>query len=175
VIPIPLPIIAALAAAAIGAASGWTLRGWRAGAQIEALRADLATAKADHASAVSRAASAALAQSEAHRQTEAAWTRRMQEATDVLTRDRAALAARAAAAAGDAGRLRDQLNTYTCTASSAGPGDTGAASGAGTAQLGDVVDPLLRNFRTVVEAAESCSADVRALLKAWPASGGVKP
>lgn len=167
-IPIPTPIIAALAAAAIGAASGWTLRGWRAGAQIEALRADLATVKADHAAAVSRAASAALAQSEAHRQTEAAWTRRMQEATDVLTRDRAALAARAAAAAGDAGRLRDQLNAYTCTAASAAPSDTGAASGAGAAQLGDVLDGVLRDYRTAVSAAEDHAADVRALLRAWP-------
>jgi hypothetical protein len=174
VIPIPLPVIAALAAAAIGAASGWTLRGWRAGAQIEALRADLATAKADHASAVSRAASAALAQSEAHRQTEAAWTRRMQEATDVLTKDRAALAARAAAAAGDAGRLRNQLNAYTCTASSGPASDTGAASGAGSASLGDVLDGVLRDYRAAVGAAEDHAADVRALLRAWP-RGEVKP
>lgn len=74
-IPLPLPYLRlALAAAALSAAAaaGWTLRGWRADGQIEALRAV-------HAAAVSRAASAALAQSERARNAELALGRKVED------------------------------------------------------------------------------------------------
>lgn len=163
-----IPLAASLAALALGTATGWKLQGWRMAGQIEAVRADLEAAKATHARAVSEAASAALAQSEAHRNTEAAYRRQIEEATHARTRERATLAARAAAADRAAGSLRDQLAAYTCTAPGGPASDPGAASGDRSASLGDVLDGVLRDYRAAVAAAEDHAADVRTLLRAWP-------
>lgn len=175
----PTVYIAGLAAAAslaLGFASGWKAQGWRAAGQIEALRADLHRAKGEHAWAVAEAASAALAQSEAHRQTEAALLRRVQEANHARTQERAALTARAAAADRDAVGLRHALDAYTCAAPGAPAGDTRAASSDPAPSLGELLGEVLPGYRAAVVAAEDHAADVRGLLAGWPrAAGEVRP
>lgn len=166
-----LPLVIGAASLAAGLATGWTLQGWRAEARIEAVRTELATAKGEHAKAAASAASAALAQSEAHRSIEAAWTRREQEAINALTKDRATLVAmRTRADSADAG-LRDALNTIHCAAPGGGASDPATASSDHATPIGDVLGPLLAELRRTTAAAEDHAADLRAVLDAWPVNG----
>lgn len=154
---------------------GWAARGVPAARDAARQEAQIERLRADHAAAVSKAASAALAQSEAHRKTESDLRRRVQEADHARAKESKALAARAAAADRAARSLRKQLDGFTCSApASATAGDPGAASGDRTVTLGDVVGPLLSEYRAAVDAAEDHAAGVRALLAAWP-SAQVKP
>ena len=163
--------VAAGAAVLAVAGAGARVEHWRLSGQIERQRAETALVRAEHAQAVANAASAALAQSEANRRTEAGWQQRLKEANDARTSDRAALvAARTAADRRTAGVL-DQLAAVTCAAAaSAASGDPGASGGGRAASLGELLEPLLRDYRAVVDAAESQAADLRALLRAWPVS-----
>lgn len=167
-IPIPLPVIIGLGAAAVGIATGWTMQGWRAEARIEAVRTELAAAKGEHAKAAANAASAALAQSEAHRATEAAMRRAVETANASHAKDKAALVAARARADSDAGSLRVALNAIHCAAPSGTPGDTRTPSGDATAPLGDVLDGLLQDYRAATAAAEAHASDLRAVLASWP-------
>ena len=163
--------VAAGAAVLAIAGAGARLEHWRMAGQVEQQRAETARVMAAHAQAVANAASAALAQSEANRRTEQTWQQRLKEATDARTTERTFLvAARAAADRRTVGVL-DQLAAVTCSApASAAASDPGAAGGGRAASLGELLDPILQDYRAVVDAAESHAADVRSLLRAWPVS-----
>ena len=171
----PLARIAVVAA--VGCAvfiGGWAARGVTAARDVARLEAQIDRARADHAIVVSRAASAALEMSEAHRRTETDLRRRVQEASNAQAQERAALASRVAAADRAAAGLRKQLDAFTCSApSSPTAGDPGAASRDQAPTLGDILGPVLRDYRAVVDAAEDHAAGVRALLSSWPTE--VKP
>ena len=151
------------------AGTGAKLEHWRMAGQVEQQRAETARVRAEHAQAVANAASAALAQSEANRRAEQTWQKRLMEATDARTTERTSLvAARAAADRRTVGVL-DQLAAVTCSAAASGAAiDSGASGGVRAASLGDLLDPVLSDYRAAVDAAESHAADIRALLRAWP-------
>lgn len=171
-IPISLPWVKpALIAIALSAVflGGWVARGVPAARDAARQEARIEQLKAEHAITVAKAASAALMASEAHRKTESDLRRKVQEADHARAKESKALAARAAAADRAARGLRKQLDGFTCsTAPSAATGDPGAASSQPATSLGDILGPVLQDYRAVVDEAEGHAAGIRALLSAWP-------
>lgn len=161
----PALIVVALSAVFLG---GWAARGVVASRDVARLEAQAERAKAEHAAAVASAASAALSQSEEHRATESALRRRVQEADHALANTRRDLAAAESRARRADDRVLHAANAYTCTATGSTAGDPAAAGGDRAPGLGDLLGPVLQDYRAAVGAAEDHAAGVRALLAAWP-------
>lgn len=161
----PALIAIVLSAVFIG---GWAARGVTAGRDKARQEARYEALRGEHAVAVAQAASAALAQSETYRATESALRRRIQEADHALATNRRELAAAESRARRADDRVLHAANTYTCTAASPPTGDSPPAGSDRTAGLGELLEPVLRDYRAAVDAAEAHAAGVRALLSAWP-------
>ena len=143
---IPLPIIAALVAGAIGAAGAWTFQAARYGEQIATMQRDQALA--------------------AHKQLEQAHaqTIALQAKADTAAKQHAARASTLANAAalagseldglrGDLAALRESVNTVT-------PGDQSAISG--------LLAECARKYQGMAAEADKRSSEVILLLDAWP-------
>lgn len=149
--------------------AGWGARGAVADRDIAKLEARIETMKAEHAVEMAKASKAALDESEKHRATEAQWQLKLQEAQDVQIKEQTALAAARDRADRVAVGLRKQLDAYTCAPTAGGaPAGDATASGAGPPSLGQLLDPVLQDYRDAVAAAEAHAADLRAVLAAWP-------
>lgn len=133
-----IPLASALVALILGVGTGWTMQGWRMAGKIEQERAS-------HAQAVADAASAARAQSEAHRRTEQALSSKLaEEAAHARTRT-AALEADARALADARDRLRVHLVRYAVATSADGPDSAPAIGGAAATGPGLVFAELYRS------------------------------
>lgn len=147
---IPLPIIAALVAAAMSFAGAWGVQGWRLGSQIAALQAQHASERAK-AHADARAA-------------EITFNTRLQEAQDVATSKEITLRRDAAGARRERDGLRDELaNTRTQLA-----GATRASLVERAAALADVFEQCTGEYAALAEKADRHAIDAGKLWSAWP-------
>jgi hypothetical protein len=146
---IPLPIIAAVAAAAIAAASAWTVQGWRMGEQLAALKTEYATAQhkaleAAHATTIALQAKADNAQ-KLH-------------------------AARAATLANDAAGVRSALVSLSDAADGAlrVANNSHAACIDRAAAFASVFDQCSKRIGSLAQDADAINNDRQALIEAWP-------
>ena len=146
---IPLPIIAALVAGAIGAAGAWTFQAARYGEQIATMQRDQAIA--------------------AHKQLEQAHaqTIQLQAKADAAARNHAA---RASTLANDVAGVRTALVSLSDAADGAlrTANDTGSACRSNAATLNDVFKSCASQLRDMGAAADGWHSEALTLREAWP-------
>lgn len=147
--------------AAIGAvfAAGWVLNGWKKDAQIDQL-------KAQHSQTVAAAAQEASKAIEILRAREKENQERLRDAEILRQQEQKRLAATANALRNERDSLRNSITAYAQAYGAAG--DSEAAARDRAAALGNLLAEALRIGEENAIDGESCTANIRALLNAWP-------
>lgn len=147
---IKITLIASLAAAVLGLATGWKVNGWRLQSQIDGM-------VAKHTEALANANADALAKY-------AAMERRKQEALDESNK----LAQRNAAAARAAGLERDRLRDQVAAATARLSTSTCPSVRDYSATLSFVLGECAAEIEGLAKTTDGHALDVRTLINAWP-------